>query len=160
MKLLMTAMIAVLMFAGTAALADEQTEREIRQTIVDTYAETNRTKMATSENYSKHGAVEFWSSGGVMHDVGRDDNAGEYDEFNIDAFHIRVVTLVPGQAAVAHFYAQGSMKPKGAPRVGNYFTRATQVFVKADGEWRIRSSHWSPVLGGAGTSQTSLQEED
>ena len=153
-------MIALLTISGTAALADEQTEQEVRQTILDSYAASNRTKKGNSDNYSKLGAVEFWSSGGVMHDVSRDDNAGEYDEFNINAFHIRVVTLVPGEAAVAKFYAQGSMKPKGAPRVANYFTRATQVFVKEGGEWRIRSSHWSPVLGGAGTSQTSLQEED
>ena len=160
MKLLVTAMIALLMLSGTAALADEKTEREVRQTILDSYVETNRTKMGNSGDYSKDGAVEFWSSGGVMHEVSRDDNGGEYDEFNINAFHITVVTLVPGKAAVAHFYAQGSMKPKGAPRVPNYFTRGTQVFVKEGGEWKIRSSHWSPVLSGAGTSQTSLTDED
>jgi len=160
MKLLMTAMIALLMLTGTAALADEQTEREVRQTILDNYAENNRTKQGNAENYSKDGAVEFWSSGGVMHKVTRDDNSDEYDEFSINAFHIKVVTLVPGKAAVAHFYAQGSMKPKGAPRVPNYFTRSTQAFVKEGSEWKIRSSHWSPVLAGSGTSQTSLQEQD
>ena len=95
-----------------------------------------------------------------MHEVSRDDNAGEYDEFNVNAFHIKVTTLVPGKAAVAHFYAQGSMKVKDGQRVPNYFTRAMQVFVKEGGEWKIRSSHWSPVLAGSGTSQTSLQDDD
>ena len=160
MKLLVTAMIALLMLTGTAALADEKTEQEVRQMILDSYAETNRTKMANTDDYSKDGAVEFWSSGGVMHKVTRDDSGGEYEEFSINVFHIKVVTLVPGKAAVAHFYAQGSMKPKGAPRVPNYFTRGTQVFVKEGGAWKIRSAHWSPVLAGSGTSQTSLQDED
>ena len=160
MKLLMTAMIALLMFSGTAALADEQTEREVRQTILDSYVETNRTNKGNADDYSREGAIEFWSSGGLMQEVTRDDDGGEYEEFNINAFHIKVTTLVPGEVAVAHFYAQGSMKPKGAPRVSNYFTRAMQVFVKEGGAWKIRSSHWSPVLSGSGTSQTSLQEED
>ena len=159
MKLLMIVTIALLMFSGTA-FADERTEREVRQTILDSYAESNRTKKGNADGYSKDGATEFWSSGGVMNEVGPDDNGGEYEEFNINAFHIKVTTLEPGKSAVAHFYAQGSMKPKGAPRVPNYFTRAMQVFVKEGGEWKIRASHWSPVLGGSGTSQTSLQEED
>jgi hypothetical protein len=153
-------MIALLMLTGTVALADEQTEKEVRQAILDSYAHTNRTNRGRAEEYSKDGSIEFWSSGGVMHKVGRDDAVGEYDEYNINAFHIEVVTLVPGKAAVAHYYAQGSMKPKGSPAVPNYFTRATQVFVKEDGAWKIRSAHWSAVLGGTGTSQTSLQEED
>ena len=160
MKLLVTAMIALLMLTGTAALADEKTEREVRQTILDNYVESNRTKMGNSEGYSKDGAVEFWSSGGLMHEVSRDDNAGEYDEFNINPFHITITTLVPGEIAVAHYYAQGSMKVKGGQRVPNYFVRAMQVFVKEGREWKIRSSHWSPVLSGSGTSQTSLQDED
>ena len=148
------------MFTGTAAIADEQTEREIRQQILDSYAETNRTNMDDAQDYSKDGAVEFWSSGGLMQEVSRDGGPAEYDEFNINVSHIKVVTLVPGKAAVAHFYAQGSMKPKGAPRVPNYFTRGTQVFVKEGGAWKIRSAHWSAVLAGSGTSQTSLDEQD
>ncbi len=160
MKLLVTAMIALLMVSGTAALADEQTEREVRQTILDSNAHAKRTNKGRLEDYSSEGAVEFWSSGGVMHGVSRDDSVGEFDEYNIDVFHIKVTTLVPGKAAVAHYYSQGTMKPKGAPRVPNYFTRATQVFVKEDGAWRVRSSHWSAVLGGSGTSQTSVLEED
>lgn len=160
MKLLVSAMIGLLMVSGSAALADEQTEREVRQAILDGNAYTKRTNKGRTEDYSKEGAVEFWSSGGVMHEVDRDDSAGEFDEFNVEVFHIKVTTLVPGQAAVAHYYSQGAMKPKGAPRVPNYFTRASQVFVKEDGAWKVRSSHWSAVLGGSGTSQTSLQDDD
>ena len=160
MKLLVTAMIAVLMVSGAAALADEKTEQEVLQTILDSIAYVKTNNKGRREDYSEKGAVEFWSSGGVMHEVGPDDAAGEFDEYNIDAYHIKVTTLVPGKAAVAHYYSQGTMKPKGAPRVPNYFTRASQVFVKEDGAWKVRSSHWSAVLGGSGTTQTSLQEED
>lgn len=160
MRLLVTVMMALLMLTGTAALADEKTEKEVRQTILDSYAETNRTKIGSADDYSKEGSVEFWSSGGVMNKVSRDDSPAEYEQFNINVFHIEVVTLVPGKAAVAHFYAQGSMKPKGAPAVPNYFTRGTQVFVKEDGAWKIRSAHWSAVLGGSGTSQTSLLDDE
>ena len=160
MKLLVTGMIALLTVCGTAALADEATEQEVLQTILDSNAYAKETNKGRREDYSRDGAVEFWSSGGMMKKVSYDDAVGEFDEYNVDVFHIKVTTLVPGQAAVAHYYAQGTMKPKGAPRIPNYFTRATQVFVKEDGAWKIRSSHWSAVLGGSGTSQTSLQEED
>ncbi len=81
--------------------------------------------------------------------------AGRWEVFNIQAKHIKVITLVEGQAAVAHYYWEGSMKPKGSPAVNYYLTRASQVFVKEDGKWRIRSSHWSAVTGGSGTTQTT-----
>lgn len=160
MKLLVTAALAVLMLGGTAAFADEQTEREVRQAILDSNAYAKRNNQGRREDYSSEGAVEFWSSGGMMQEVSRDDAAGDFDEYNVDVYHIKVTTLVPGKAAVAHYYSQGTMKPKGAPNVPNYFTRATQVFVKEGDAWKVRSSHWSAVLGGSGTSQTSLQEED
>jgi len=77
--------------------------------------------------------------------------------FNLQPKHIKVITLVEGQAAVAVFYSEGSMKPKGSAAVNHYLTRATQVFVKEEGQWKIRSSHWSPVAGGSGTTQAALE---
>jgi hypothetical protein len=49
------------------------------------------------------------------------------------------------------------MKPKGLPAVPNYRTRVTQAFVKEDGMWRVKAAHWSPLQGGAGTSQTVVK---
>ena len=43
---------------------------------------------------------------------------------------IEVATVVPGQAAVATYYAEGSLQAKGAAAVSNYLTRVTLVFVK------------------------------
>ena len=58
----------------------------------------------------------------------------------------------------AHYYMEGFLKPKGLEAVPHYLTRVTQVYVKEDGRWKIRSSHWSPLAGGSGTSQTAPEE--
>ena len=105
--------------------------------------------------YSKDGALEFWSSGGLLHEVGPDGRSDEYESFNMNIKHVEVLILVPKKAAVAMYYSEGSLTPKGSKPVGHYMTRVTQAFVKENGEWRIRASHWSPIMGGAGTSQTA-----
>ncbi|HSM18644.1 MAG TPA: hypothetical protein VK845_16775 [Gemmatimonadales bacterium] len=87
--------------------------------------------------------------------VGRLD---QWDAINITAKHIKVIPLVEGQAAVALYYSEGMMQPKGSAGVSNYLTRVTQVFVKEGGKWKVRASHWSAVTGGAGTPQTVLEK--
>jgi len=114
----------------------------------------NKTKTNMSE-YSKEGALEFWSSGGLLHEVGPDGRSDEYESFNMSIKHVEVLILVPKKAAVAMYYSEGSMTPKGSKPVGHYMTRVTQAFVKENGEWRVRASHWSPIMGGTGTSQTA-----
>ena len=79
-----------------------------------------------------------------------------YDYANLDVKHIEVIILVPKKAAVAMYYSEGSLKPKNSAAVGHYLTRVTRAYVKENGQWRVRASHWSPVMGGSGTSQTSL----
>ena len=147
-------------FVASAALAYPQssTEEEVRATILESNAFTASNLTTRPEDYSSHGALEFWSSGGMMQkitDVGRES---EFEVFNVEPKHIQVITLVEGQAAVAHYYSEGSMKPKGSELVSHYLTRVTQVFVKEDGKWRVRSSHWSPMVGGSGTSQTTTEQ--
>lgn len=105
---------------------------------------------------SQHGSLEFWSSGGLMQHVPADAPSTEYEEFSITPKHIQVIELPGGAAAVALYYSEGSMHPKGGGAVDDYLTRVLQVFVKEDGEWVARAAHWSPITGGAGTSQTSL----
>lgn len=65
--------------------------------------------------------------------------------------------LADDQVAVAQFYAEGTFQAKGQPQVPDYMTRVTQVFVKEDGEWKVRASHFSPIMGGSGTSQRALE---
>jgi len=137
--------------------AQTETEQEVKQTIIDGYEYVNTNLVSRAQDYSRHGALEFWSSGGLSNEIPSGD-VEEYDAFNIQPKHIKVITLVEGQAAVAHYYAEGSMKPKGSSAVDNYLVRATQVYVKEDGAWKIRSSHYSAIIGGLGTSQTAREK--
>jgi len=106
---------------------------------------------------SKLGSKEFFSSGGLLNDIDRASTGNAFDIFEGTRKHIEVIVLVEGQAAVAHFYQEAMMQPKGLPAVPNYRTRVTQVYVKEDGGWKIRAAHWSPLVGGAGTSQTVVK---
>lgn len=158
MRMMLGMLAAVIVCLAVPAAADEATEREIRAFIAEGYEYSNKNNRGRPSDYSKDGALEFWSSGGMMHRATPNDSVDEYESFNVQPFHVEVTTLVPGQAAMAHFYAEGAFKPKGFPAVSHYFTRVTQVYVKEGREWKIRSSHFSPVLGGTGTSQTAPTE--
>ena len=147
--------IAALTLISSHAFSQSQTEKEVAQTIVASSEFSNKNLKNNLDDYSSKGALEFWSSGGLLQEIAPTGRADEYEAISITPKNIRVITLVEGQAAVAHFYAEGSIKPKGSAAVGHYLTRVTQVFVKEGGKWKIRSSHWSPIAGGSGTSQTT-----
>lgn len=159
MRIVMIMAVVVSLTLGTAAMADPDTEREVRQTIIDNNQALKKSLKADGREYSSQGAVEFWSSGGLMQDIDPNGRPGEFEMFNIDVKHIRITTLDPGKIALAHYYSEGAMKPKGFPAVSNYRTRVSQVYVKEGGKWKVRASHWSAISGGSGTSQTALEEE-
>ena len=129
---------------------------EIKKQIMDNNEYSNKNNRSINE-YSKNGALEYWSSGGLIQEIDPDGRPEEYDYFNIKVKHIEVVVLVPKKAAVAMYYSEGSMKPKNSPSVNHYLTRVTQAYVNENGKWKIRASHWSPIQGGSGTSQTSTE---
>lgn len=150
--------IFVLLFAGLLAVpalaaAQTQTEREVIQEILASSRYSNQNLTTEPESYSRLGALEFWSSGGLLQEISREGRLDRFVALNVQPKHIRVITLVEGQAAVAMFYSEGSLHPEGAAPVPNYRTRVTQVFVKEDGRWRVRASHWSALGAGAGTTQ-------
>ena len=128
---------------------------DIKQQIMDNNEYFRKNKRGADE-YSNLGALEFWSSGGLMQKVESNARPELYDYANLDVKHIEVIVLVPKKAAVAMYYSEGSLKPKNSAAVGHYLTRVTRAYVKEDGQWKVRASHWSPVMGGSGTSQTSL----
>jgi len=134
------------------------TVAEVRQTVIDNFRTMRENSKSQPESYSGFGSLEFWSSGGLLMEIPPEGLAEEFELFNLHPKHITVITLVPDQAAVALFYMEGSLHPKGGALVGRYLTRVTQVFVKEDGTWRIRSSHWSPLTGGAGTNQVTVEQ--
>jgi len=158
MKNLLFIVIGALAFSGALVQADTTTEEEVKKTIVDGNEYVKKHLKDEKDTVSKDGSLEFWSSGGFLQHVKAGSEPGEYDSINIDAKHIHVITLVPGKVAVAQFYSEGSMAPKDSAAVSNYRTRATQVLVKEGGKWKVRAAHWSPITGGAGTSQTAVDD--
>ena len=138
------------------ALAFASDAEEIKKTIEDDFAYLNKNKRSKNE-YSKNGALEFWSSGGLLHKIDASGRPETYEEVNLSPKHIEVLVLAPGKAAAAFYYSEGRLKPKGSAGVDHYLTRVSQTFVKEGGKWKTRSSHWSPVKGGSGTSQTGKE---
>ena len=151
MKLHGLSLILTAVLLNNAAQAG--TKEEIRDAVKANIAYTNKMMSQDPNRISEHGSKEFFSSGGLLNTIQRDSDASDFEYFSGSVKHIEVVVLVEGQAAVAHYYQEAVMKPKGLPAVPNYRTRVTQAFVKEDGMWRIKAAHWSPLRGGSGTSQ-------
>lgn len=154
MKAITLLALTALLLVPSLTFAQTQTEREVIQEILASNRHVRQNLTTDPQGYSKLGALEFWSSGGLLHEISREGRLDRFVSINVEPKHIRVITLVEGQAAVAMFYSEGSMQPEGAEPVPVYRTRVTQVFVKEDGRWRVRASHWSALRGGAGTTQT------
>ena len=140
---------------SSTVMAD--TASEVRQMVLDQIAHLNQELSQDPMRLSKDGSKEFNSSGGLLNHLERTSGGNTFEMFEGSIKHIEVVVLVEGQAAVAHFYQEAMMKPTGLPAVPNYRTRVTQIFVKEEGDWKIRAAHWSPLMGGAGTSQTVIK---
>jgi len=158
MKRQFLTLIGLLIIAATYTQTANANEQEIKNTIVNDNAYVKKHLKVPAGTYSSKGAKEFWSSGGLIQNVRADGRLEEYDSFNIDIKHIQVTILEPNKIALAHYYSEGSMAPKGSPAVKNYRTRVSQVYTKEAGKWKVRSSHWSAITGGSGTSQTAIIE--
>ena len=155
MKKRFTSVLALsLSVLSSTVIADTTTE--VRQAVLDHLAHMNQELNQDPMRLSKDGSKEFFSSGGLMNHLDRTSGGNTFEMFQGSIKHIEVVVLVEGQAAVAHFYQEAMMQPTGLPAVPNYRTRVTQIFVKEEGDWKIRAAHWSPLMGGAGTSQTVI----
>mgnify|MGYP001228798994 FL=1 len=154
-KRLTSALALTLCVLSSTVMADTATE--VRQVILDDLAHMNQELNQDPMRLSKDGSKEFFSSGGLLNHLDRTSGGNTFEMFEGSIKHIEVVVLVEGQAAVAHFYQEAMMKPTGLPVVPNYRTRVTQIFVKEEGGWKIRAAHWSPLMGGAGTSQTVIK---
>ena len=154
-KRLTSALALTLCVLSSTVMADTATE--VRQVILDDLAHANQELNQDPMRLSKDGSKEFFSSGGLLNHLDRTSGGNTFEMFEGSIKHIEVVVLVEGQAAVAHFYQEAMMQPTGLPAVPNYRTRVTQVFVKEEGGWKIRAAHWSPLMGGAGTSQTVIK---
>ncbi|RPG21814.1 MAG: hypothetical protein CBB69_001480 [Phycisphaera sp. TMED9] len=154
---------ALSVIASTAVgpqLTAETDAEEIMTMILAHQAQSNRENRQVKGVISKDGSVEFWSSGGLRQHVENGAELPSYTNLNIIAKDIEITSVVPGQAAVATYYAEGSLQAKGGSPVSNYLTRVTIVFVKEGDEWKRRAAHWSPIVGGAGTTQTVIDKKN
>ncbi len=135
-------------------LAD--TASEIKAEIMNSNAYARANLKDSGTDISSKGAVEFWSSGGLSQNVPANAPVSTYESFALTPKHIQVITLDEGKSAVAMYYSEGSFHETGSNPVAHYMTRVTEVFVKEDGEWKIRAAHYSPIAAGSGTNQTAI----
>lgn len=149
--------ITTLILSTFSMFVNADTAQEIRDVVLANMAHTNKNLSQDPIRISSAGSKEFFSSGGLLNTITRNAGVSDFEYFSGTVKHIEVVVLVEGKAAVAHYYQEASMKPKGLPAVPNYRTRVTQAFAKEDGMWRIKAAHWSPLQGGDGTSQTVVK---
>jgi len=147
-------LIALMAWVPMVAVAD--TADEIKAMILQDNADSRKNLSGGTEGLSKHGSIEFWSSGGLMQHIPADSPAATWEQFALTPKHIKVITLVEDQAAVAMYYSEGSFHETGQNPVSHYMTRVTDVYVKEDGKWKIRAAHYSPIAAGQGTEQSSL----
>lgn len=160
LALLGPALSALATGTGAPSQDADADAKEVTAMILAHQAQSNRENRQVKGVISKHGSVEFWSSGGLRQHVESGAELPSYSNLNIIAKDIEVESIVPGQAAVATYYAEGSLQAKDGAPVTNYLTRVTIVFAKEDGEWKRRAAHWSPIVGGAGTTQTVVDRKN
>ena len=92
-------LLSFTVFFGGILIAGDK-EDIIKQIMAsNNYLNKNKTNMA---EYSKEGALEFWSSGGLLHEVGPDGRSDEYDSVNMNIKHVEVIILVPKKSSGSH----------------------------------------------------------
>ena len=150
--------IGALSIARADHHSDSEDIQEVTKAVHQMYELANNLKSWQSMISSK-GSHHFFSSGGLLNFITNDTEFGTIEKNTIRPKHITILPVEPGKVAVAMFYAEGSEKLKGSSPVDHYMTRASVVFVKEEGSWKIRSMHWSPIAGGQGTSSVSMKDQ-
>ncbi|MBT8484143.1 MAG: hypothetical protein HKO59_11560 [Phycisphaerales bacterium] len=139
---------------AAAAIGQVGVEQEIIDAILSANQYVRDNLQGDPKDTPRNGSLEFWSSGGLLHEISSSGRVERYESFNLTPKHIRVV-VHSDTVATALYYSEGSMKPEGYPAVSGYRTRVTQTMVKQGNKWVAKVSHWSPIQGGGGTSQTA-----
>jgi hypothetical protein len=156
MKILLNTLIIAFVLSTSAFSQTNSVTNEIKALILEDQRIANESNEQIL-NYSEQGALEFWSSGGLLHTMTNDLQVNRFDDISLQAKHIEVISVANGEAAVAMYYNEGSLKPLNGASVSHYLTRITQVFVKENDKWVVVAAHYSPVTGGSGTSQSSVE---
>jgi len=138
-------------------IAETEVEKEVRQLILNNNAYALKKLEFKAKMISKEGALEFWSSGGLLQSAQQNDKVRKFESFNTHPKHIKIIEI-NATTAVAMYYVEGNVQHKGSENNANYLTRVMQVYVKAEDGWKIRAAHWSPLTGGKGTTETAIEQ--
>ena len=149
--------IGVSLLAVVNVIAETEVEKKVKQLILDNNAYALKNLEFKAKMLSKEGALEFWSSGGLLQSMDQDAIAREFDTYNLHPKHIKIIEI-NATTAVAMYYVEGNVQQKGSENNSNYLTRVMQVYVKEEGGWKIRAAHWSPLTGGKGTTETAVKQ--
>jgi len=118
-KVAKLALIALAVVVSVPMFAVADTADEIKAMIMQDSADSRKNLSAGSEGTSKRGSLEFWSSGGLMQYIPADSPDATWDHFALTPKHIKVVTLVEDQAAVAMYYSEGFFQETGQKLVSH-----------------------------------------
>jgi hypothetical protein len=151
-EVLEVSLIKVLSSDNTKA----EVEKEVKQLILDNNAYTLKNLEFKDKTISKKGSLEFWSSGGLLQSM-QQNFKRKFDDYNLHSKHIKVIEINP-TTAVAMYYVEGNVQHKESVNNANYLTRVMQVYVKEEDGWKIRAAHWSPLVGGKGTTETAIKK--
>ena len=148
-------LIAICLLGAVITKAETKVEKEVKQLILDNNAYTLKNLEFKDKTISKEGSLEFWSSGGLLQSM-QQNFKRKFDDYNLHSKHIKVIEINP-TTAVAMYYVEGNVQHKGSVNNANYLTRVMQVYVKEKDGWKIRAAHWSPLVGGKGTTETAIK---
>ena len=150
-------LIAICLSAIVTTKAETEVEKEVKQLILGNNAYALKNLEFKAKMLSKEGALEFWSSGGLLQSAQQNDKVHKFETFNTHPKHIKIIEI-NATTAVAMYYVEGNVQHKGSENNSNYLTRVMQVYVKEEGGWKIRAAHWSPLTGGKGTTETAIEQ--
>ena len=85
------------------SFSDANDKDEITKGIVKARDYLNKNK-STYNNYSADGALECWSSGGLLNYIPNTGPNINYELVKMKTKHIEVIVLVPKEAAIAMYY--------------------------------------------------------
>ena len=105
-----------------------------------------------------NGLHAFNSNGGMLAHLSP-VQVVEFPLSTVQPRDVHIIPLVDGEAAVAMFYAEGSLQVEGGPLVSNYRTRVSQTFVKEFGRWHCKTEHWSKLAGADGVEPAKVAAE-
>ena len=148
--------IGVSLLAVVNVIAETEVEKKVKQLILDNNAYTLKNLEDKPKTLSENGSFAFWSSGGLLQSM-QQNFKREFDDYNLHSKHIKVIEI-NATTAVAMYYVEGNVQHKGSSNNANYLTRVMQVYVKEKDGWKIRAAHWSPLVGGKGTTETAIKK--